>query len=62
MNTAQALAELGVTDADFTDQQRQQFDEQGYFIVEDYFTPEQVAQLRAENEALRRQLERVRTS
>jgi ectoine hydroxylase-related dioxygenase (phytanoyl-CoA dioxygenase family) len=48
MNTAQALAALGVTDADVTDQQRRDFDEQGYFIVEDYFTPEQVAQLREE--------------
>ena len=31
-------------------------------VVPDVLTPEQVAQLRAENEALRHQLQRVRTS
>jgi ectoine hydroxylase-related dioxygenase (phytanoyl-CoA dioxygenase family) len=48
MNTAEALAELGVTDADFTVEQRRQFEEQGYFIVPDYFSREEVEQLRAE--------------
>jgi ectoine hydroxylase-related dioxygenase (phytanoyl-CoA dioxygenase family) len=46
MDTAEALAALGVTDADFTPDQQRQLDEQGYFIVPDYFTPEQVEQLR----------------
>lgn len=47
MNTADALAALGVTDADFTPEQRRQFEEDGYFVVPDYFSAEQVEALRA---------------
>lgn len=48
MNTEQALADLGVTPADFTDEQRRKLDEDGYFVVPDYLTTEQVAELRTE--------------
>jgi len=53
MNTAEALAELGVTDADLTEERRRLLDTQGYFIVEDVFTPEEVAEMRAEFDRLR---------
>jgi ectoine hydroxylase-related dioxygenase (phytanoyl-CoA dioxygenase family) len=46
MNTAEALAALGVTEADFTPEQQRQLDEDGYFIVPEYFTAEQVEALR----------------
>jgi ectoine hydroxylase-related dioxygenase (phytanoyl-CoA dioxygenase family) len=48
MNTAEALDQLGVSGDDVTDEQRRQFEEDGYFIVPNYFSPEQVALLRDE--------------
>ncbi|MEO8667355.1 MAG: hypothetical protein ABI399_02495 [Bauldia sp.] len=48
MNTAQALAQLGVSSADLTAEQRKAFDEQGFFIVPDVFSPAEVAEMLAE--------------
>jgi ectoine hydroxylase-related dioxygenase (phytanoyl-CoA dioxygenase family) len=48
MDTAGALAAMGVTDADFTEPQRRELDENGYFIVPDLFGPDQVETLRVE--------------
>jgi ectoine hydroxylase-related dioxygenase (phytanoyl-CoA dioxygenase family) len=48
MDTAEALAQMGVTEADFTDDQRRKFDEEGYFIVPGYLTPDQVSELQGE--------------
>jgi len=50
-STAEALAALGV--GPLTEEQKRQFDEQGYFIVEDVFTPDEVAEMRSEWERLR---------
>jgi ectoine hydroxylase-related dioxygenase (phytanoyl-CoA dioxygenase family) len=48
MDTAEALSQMGVTEADFTEDQRRQFDEDGYFIVPGYLSPAQVKELQAE--------------
>jgi ectoine hydroxylase-related dioxygenase (phytanoyl-CoA dioxygenase family) len=48
MDTASALAELGLTDSSLTAEQRQQLETDGFFIVPDLFSPEQVDVLRAE--------------
>ena len=53
MNTQQALAQLGISTADLTPEQRRQFDEDGYFVVEDVFGLEEVAQMRSEFDRLR---------
>ena len=53
MNTQQALAQLGISTADLTSKQRRQFDEDGYFVVEDVFDPDEVAEMRAEFDRLR---------
>ena len=55
MNTEQALADLGVTPDDFTDQQRQRLDQDGYFIVPGYFSADQVEQLREQFDIWERQ-------
>ena len=47
MNTLQAMLELGL-DPNLTEAQRREFDEQGYFIVPDVFTSEEIADMRAE--------------
>ncbi len=52
MNTAEALAELGVSVDDLTAEQRRSFDEKGYFIVADVFSPEEVAEMRDEVDRL----------
>jgi ectoine hydroxylase-related dioxygenase (phytanoyl-CoA dioxygenase family) len=52
MNTAQALQELGLKSLRLTDEQSRQLDEQGYFIVPDVFTPDEVAEMRAELDRL----------
>ncbi len=52
MYTKQALRELGVTSATLTDTQKQQLDEQGFFIVEDVLSDAEVAGMRAEFERL----------
>lgn len=52
MNTKEALAQLGVTEADLTPEQRKSLDENGFFIVPDVFTPEEVAEMRAEVDRL----------
>jgi ectoine hydroxylase-related dioxygenase (phytanoyl-CoA dioxygenase family) len=52
MNTKEALAELGIAAADLTPEQRRQFDEQGYFIVPDVFSPAEVKEMLAEFDRL----------
>jgi ectoine hydroxylase-related dioxygenase (phytanoyl-CoA dioxygenase family) len=53
MNTAQALALLGITDATLTRDQREAFDRDGFFLAENVFTAEEVAIMRAEFDRLR---------
>jgi hypothetical protein len=53
MNTETALAQLGISVADLTPQQQRKFDEDGYFIVEDVFSPAEVEEMRSEFERLR---------
>src|SRR5271169_937712 len=53
MNTETALAQLGVSVADLTPEQRRKFDEEGYFVVEDVFDPAEVAEMRSEFDRLR---------
>ena len=53
MNTAQALAELGIGLSDLTEEQRRRFDVDGFFIVPDVFDPAAVAEMRSEFERLR---------
>ena len=43
MNTETALAELGISVSDLTAEQRRRFDEDGYFIVENVFSPAEVS-------------------
>jgi len=52
MDTAQALAALGVADDDLTAERRRLLDERGYVVVEDVFTAEEVAEMRAEFDRL----------
>ena len=53
MNTETALAQLGISAGDLTPEQRRKFDEEGYFIVENVFTPSEVEEMRAEFDRLR---------
>ena len=53
MNTEEALADVGLTDPTLTGAERQQLDEDGFFIVADAFTPEEVAEMKAEFDRLR---------
>src|SRR5260370_30593802 len=53
MNTELALAQLGISVADLRPEQRCKFDEDGYFIVEDVFSPAEVEEMRSEFERLR---------
>lgn len=48
MNTAEALAELGVGHDDLSEENRRRLDEDGYFLVPDVFSSDQVEQLRHE--------------
>lgn len=41
MYTKQALRELGVTGSEFTEEQRRSLDENGFFVVERYYLPDQ---------------------
>lgn len=50
MDTREALKELGV--APLTDEQREAFDRDGYFILYDVFTPEECARMAAEFDRL----------
>lgn len=43
--TSAALASLGVTDSDLTGRDREQLEAQGFFVVPDYLTPDQVSDL-----------------
>ena len=52
MNTKEALAKLNISVSDLTPEQRRQFDEDGYFIVPDVFTPAEVAEMRSEFDRL----------
>jgi ectoine hydroxylase-related dioxygenase (phytanoyl-CoA dioxygenase family) len=52
MNTKEALASLGISVEDLSADQRRQFDEQGFFIVPDVFSPAEVAEMLAEFERL----------
>ena len=53
MNTKQALALLGISAADFPPALRQQFDDDGYFVIENVFSPTEVDEMRSEFERLR---------
>jgi ectoine hydroxylase-related dioxygenase (phytanoyl-CoA dioxygenase family) len=53
MNTNQALAELDISKDDLTPEQRRKFDADGYFIVENVFSPAEVEEMRSEFERLR---------
>ena len=53
MDTAQALAELGIGLSDLTAEQRRRFYVDGFFIVPGVFDPAAVAEMRAEFERLR---------
>ena len=53
MNTETALAELGISVEKLTAEQRRQFDEDGYFVAENVFTPTEVEEMRSEFERLR---------
>src|SRR5262249_27397416 len=52
VNTAEALAQFGISAADLTAEQRQALDRDGYFIVPDVFSPAEVAEMRAEFDRL----------
>ncbi|NBW29431.1 hypothetical protein EBR37_03555, partial [bacterium] len=45
MNTEKALAELGVTVNHLTATQRTQFDKDGFFVVENVFTPAEITEM-----------------
>jgi ectoine hydroxylase-related dioxygenase (phytanoyl-CoA dioxygenase family) len=53
MNTETALSQLGISVADLSPEQRRMFDEDGYFIVEDVFSPSDVEEMRSEFDRLR---------
>jgi hypothetical protein len=53
MNTEMALAQLGISVADLTPEQRRKFDVDGYFFVEDVFSPAEVEEMRSEYDRLR---------
>ena len=52
MNTAQALAALGIGEDSLTQEQLRALDVNGYFIVPEVFSPEEVAEMRAEFDRL----------
>ena len=52
MNTEKALAQLGITINHLTSAQRKQFDEDGFFIVDNVFTAAEVTEMRNEFERL----------
>jgi hypothetical protein len=52
MYTKQALRELGITGEEFTDEHRRALDRDGFFIVHDYFSPEQCRQMGEEFDRL----------
>lgn len=52
MNTEQALAQMGISTNGITAEQRKAFDEQGYFIVENVFSPAEVAEMLSEVDRL----------
>jgi ectoine hydroxylase-related dioxygenase (phytanoyl-CoA dioxygenase family) len=53
VNTAEALASLGITKDSLTDEQLRRLDTDGYFIVTGVFSPAEVAEMRAEFDRLR---------
>ncbi|MBV9288338.1 MAG: phytanoyl-CoA dioxygenase family protein [Hyphomicrobiales bacterium] len=53
MNTEMALAQMGISVADLTPEQRSKFDGDGYFIAEDVFSQAEVEEMRSEFERLR---------
>ena len=52
MYTRQALRELGVTPDTFSESQKRQFDEQGFFTVENVLSPGDVERMRSEFERI----------
>jgi ectoine hydroxylase-related dioxygenase (phytanoyl-CoA dioxygenase family) len=52
MNTAEALAQLGVPADALTAEQKKSFDEKGFFIVENVFSPAEVAEMLSEVDRL----------
>lgn len=53
MKTKEALAKLGISIDSLTPAQKKQFDEDGYFVAENVFTPAEVEEMRNEFERLR---------
>ncbi len=53
MDTKQALADVGLTDLELTEDQRGQLDANGFFIVQDAFSADDVAEMKAEFDRLR---------
>lgn len=53
MDTRQALIDAGLADLDLTDDQRRQFDDNGFFVVPGAFSPGDVAEMKAEFDRLR---------
>lgn len=53
MDTKEALAKLGITVNDLTPTQKKQFDEDGFFVAENVFTPAEVEEMRNEFDRLR---------
>lgn len=53
MNTQEALAKLDISSDNLTATQRKQFDDDGYFVVENVFSPAEVKEMRDEFERLR---------
>ena len=52
MNTAEALTDIGLKSLELTDEQRRQLDEDGYFIVPDVFSPDEIAEMLSELDRL----------
>jgi ectoine hydroxylase-related dioxygenase (phytanoyl-CoA dioxygenase family) len=54
MNTAEALQAIGLRDLAPTPDQQRKLDEQGYFVVEDVFSPDEVAEMLSELDRLQK--------
>ena len=53
MDTAQALAALGIDENSLTEAQRRAFDEDGFFVAEGFFNRDEVGEMRSEFDRLR---------
>ncbi len=52
INTEQALREVGITELELRPEEKNSFDENGFFVTEDVFTPEEVEIMRNEFDRL----------